>query len=286
MIRSLKKIMPILMCLAIISCFFICLSSENTYAGTDKLKSPVISSIKTIDDISIKVSWNKVSAATKYYVYRSTSKYGKYVKVATVQKSKTYYIDKKIKNKVMYYYKVKSIATKIENNSSYSQCKNMKVHFSGGIESTLSTKVDLQKGAVGVFNIKPYGKWWERDNGEIFWELLTDGISEDDINISWEEYYEEDGSINLFVFVNNVPDNIESATLCVYISGHKDLYKKYLKIYFDNNDYSYYQGNSAVIDIGTYYDIIPDGAWYYPDSELWSYEYTKQDLYKVFTQIS
>lgn len=52
------------------------------------------------------ISWKKVSGATGYYVYRSTSKNGTYKKIATV-KRKTTYIDKKsLKSKKYYYYKV------------------------------------------------------------------------------------------------------------------------------------------------------------------------------------
>lgn len=52
------------------------------------------------------ISWRKVSGATGYYVYRSTSKNGTYKKIATV-KGKTTYVDKKsLKSKKYYYYKV------------------------------------------------------------------------------------------------------------------------------------------------------------------------------------
>lgn len=55
----------------------------------------------------IKLSWDK-TGGNGYYIYRSTSKNGKYKKIATIKKnSTTYYIDKKIKKKKTYYYKVK-----------------------------------------------------------------------------------------------------------------------------------------------------------------------------------
>lgn len=55
---------------------------------------------------SAALRWKKVSNATGYYIYRSTSKDGLYKKVATVT-GKTSYTDKKsLKNSGYYYYKI------------------------------------------------------------------------------------------------------------------------------------------------------------------------------------
>jgi hypothetical protein len=55
----------------------------------------------------VKLSWKKVSGATGYYVYRSTSKSGKYTKIATIKKGSTVtYTNKNLKSKQTYYYKV------------------------------------------------------------------------------------------------------------------------------------------------------------------------------------
>lgn len=51
-----------------------------------------------------RVSWNKVSGASGYYVYRSDSINGKYKKIATT--TKTNYYDKKAKEGITYYYKI------------------------------------------------------------------------------------------------------------------------------------------------------------------------------------
>lgn len=52
----------------------------------------------------VKVTWNKVSGAAGYNVYRSTKKFGTYSKVGTA--SKASFTDKKIKAGKTYYYKV------------------------------------------------------------------------------------------------------------------------------------------------------------------------------------
>ena len=57
---------------------------------------------------SIKITWKK-TGGSGCYIYRSTTKNGKYTKIATV-KGKTSFIDKKIKKGKAYYYKVKPFA--------------------------------------------------------------------------------------------------------------------------------------------------------------------------------
>ena len=57
------------------------------------------------------VTWNKISGAGGYEVYRATSKNGKYTKAATVKAGKTTYTDAKLKAKKTYYYKVRAYKT-------------------------------------------------------------------------------------------------------------------------------------------------------------------------------
>ncbi len=76
------------------------------------------------------VKWKKVSKASGYYVYRSTSKNGKYKKVATIKKGSTVkYVDKKLKSNKKYYYKVKAYTTTngIKAEGSFSKVKSVKV---------------------------------------------------------------------------------------------------------------------------------------------------------------
>ena len=73
--------------------------------ATRKLSATEITSLKG-GTHSANLRWKKVSNATGYYIYRSTSENGYYKKVATV-KGKTSYTDKKsLKNYGYYYYKI------------------------------------------------------------------------------------------------------------------------------------------------------------------------------------
>lgn len=69
-----------------------------------------------------KVSWKKVSGATKYEVYRSTKKSSGFTKIKTV--SGTSYVDKTAKKGTTYYYKV--VAVKGSAKSAYSNTVKMK----------------------------------------------------------------------------------------------------------------------------------------------------------------
>lgn len=71
---------------------------NNTIISGFKLKS---------QKKQVNLSWKTVAAADGYYIYRATSINGKYTKVKTISKnSTTSYIDKVVKSKKQYYYKV------------------------------------------------------------------------------------------------------------------------------------------------------------------------------------
>lgn len=91
-----KKLLS--MALAICLCFTV--AGIPAYAAGGL----TISSVKQLNYDTLKVDWN--DTASKYTVYRATSKAGTYKKVATV--SKSLYSDKKIKQNKTYYYKVKA----------------------------------------------------------------------------------------------------------------------------------------------------------------------------------
>ena len=72
-----------------------------------------------------KLTWNTVTGASKYEVYRATSSGGTYTKVATTT-AKTY-TDKTAKAGKTYYYKVKAVSkVKTSANSAYSAVKSIK----------------------------------------------------------------------------------------------------------------------------------------------------------------
>jgi len=70
---------------------------------------PAISSVKRTAYNKLKITWKKVSGASGYRIYRSTSPNGTYKKIATVRSSKKlYYTDKKRTCGKTYYYKVRA----------------------------------------------------------------------------------------------------------------------------------------------------------------------------------
>lgn len=71
-------------------------------------KMPAPSSVKAVSGgyNSIKITWKKVNNTTTYYVYRATSKNGKYKRIGTAKENS--YTDKKLSTGKTYYYKVKS----------------------------------------------------------------------------------------------------------------------------------------------------------------------------------
>ena len=74
---------------------------------------------------NVKLTWDKISGATKYEVYRATSKDGTYKLVKTT--SSASYTDKDVKSGKTYYYKVKAIHSTSSANSAYSSIDSIKV---------------------------------------------------------------------------------------------------------------------------------------------------------------
>jgi hypothetical protein len=70
------------------------------------LKNPTIKSVAN-DTSGVKITWSKASGASKYYVYRKTSKSGKWSYIGSTKT--TSYTDKKVSNGKKYYYAVKSM---------------------------------------------------------------------------------------------------------------------------------------------------------------------------------
>ena len=97
---------------------------------TASLSTPKISSVKSTVKNKATVKWGTVKNATKYEVYRSTSKKGTYTKVATVSAKTKSYTDKKVTGGKTYYYKIRAYKTTeagADSYSSYSTVKSVKV---------------------------------------------------------------------------------------------------------------------------------------------------------------
>ena len=86
------------------------IDGKKVYSGYDKKglsgKLNTTVSLKTKNN-TVSVSWKKTNGASGYYIYRATSKKGKYSKIKTITSGKILkYIDKKVKSGKSYYYKV------------------------------------------------------------------------------------------------------------------------------------------------------------------------------------
>lgn len=104
-------------------------SYSDVKSLTTKTSTPKISKLSTKSKKAT-IQWNKISGATGYEIYMSTSKNGKYSKITTVKKGTTvkYTKTKLTKNKT-YYFKVRAYKTINKKNiySSYSDAKAIKV---------------------------------------------------------------------------------------------------------------------------------------------------------------
>jgi arabinogalactan endo-1,4-beta-galactosidase len=85
-------------------------STEAPTSSTVKLSKTKVSVANAKS--GVKISWNKVSNAAGYYVYRKAGS-GSWKKIATVSSNKTSYTDKKVTNNKTYRYKVKSYNGKV-----------------------------------------------------------------------------------------------------------------------------------------------------------------------------
>ena len=84
-----------------------------------KLGSPEVTISNVASSGKVKLSWDKISGASKYEVWRATSQNGTYTKLTTT--TKTSVTDSKATAGKTYYYKVKAIYSNSSANSAYSE---------------------------------------------------------------------------------------------------------------------------------------------------------------------
>lgn len=104
----------------------------ETAAAGSALKKPVIVQITNGKSGKLSITWNRVTGASGYELYRSTSKKGKYKKVKQFGSGgKVSYTDTKLKNGKKYYYKLRA----------YKKNRKKKVYSSwSAIKSKQATK--------------------------------------------------------------------------------------------------------------------------------------------------
>lgn len=84
-------------------------SSYCTIKSGWAVKKAVIRSVSSHTSTSLRLKWKMVANAYGYRIQRSTSKKGTYKTVAELKKNKTYYVDKGVKAKKKYYYRIQAL---------------------------------------------------------------------------------------------------------------------------------------------------------------------------------
>ena len=98
---------------------------SNVLYRTVDCARPVVTASNVASSGKIKLTWETVDGATKYEVYRATSKSGTYTKLGTT--TKTYYTNSSATAGKTYYYKVKAVCSKTTSgNSAYSSVVSIK----------------------------------------------------------------------------------------------------------------------------------------------------------------
>lgn len=106
-------------------------------------KTTVTASYKNYSTATIK--WKKVSGASGYVIYRSTSKNGKYTNIATIKKTgTTSYTDKNLTTGKTYYYKIRA----------YKNINGKKIY--GGYSNIDSVKITLKAPVISSITVKDY----------------------------------------------------------------------------------------------------------------------------------
>lgn len=76
-----------------------------------------------------KVSWSKAKGADGYQIYRSTKKFGKYKKVKQTGKDSESYVNKKLKKRAVYYYKMRAVSDNGKEHSSFTKPEKVVVKY-------------------------------------------------------------------------------------------------------------------------------------------------------------
>ncbi len=93
-------------------------SYSNTLSGWAVPKTS-ITSVSSKTSTSLMIRWKKVNNAYAYRIQRATSKKGKYKTIATVKNGGSSYIDKNLRQKKTYYYKIQ-VMNRVNNKTGYS----------------------------------------------------------------------------------------------------------------------------------------------------------------------
>ena len=113
---------------------------SSIISATCDCAQPVIKLSNVASSGKIKISWSKITGATKYEVYRATSSSGKYTKLKST--TATSYTDTTAKAGTKYYYKVVAIGKTSAANSAYSAVKNLTCDLAQPVVKITTSKGD------------------------------------------------------------------------------------------------------------------------------------------------
>ena len=130
----------------------------NTNDNTDSLQALKVKT-NLVNITQTKLTWNKVSHASGYDIYRATSQNGTYKKLASVSSAKTSYVDTTCKQGDTYYYKV--IAYNASGTQMTSDIQSKKIPV---------VETDYSIAASTISSVEKSGK-----NIVIRWEKITKG---------------------------------------------------------------------------------------------------------------
>ena len=116
-------------------------SSASAYdsRGINYLKTPEVS-LKAASS-GVKVSWDKVSGATSYYVYRKAGNATSWSKIATTSGSS--YTDKNVKSGTTYKYCIKALNSSVQSKAGSTSYKTIKFLSAPTISSVSSSKTGI-----------------------------------------------------------------------------------------------------------------------------------------------
>lgn len=242
-------------------------STMSVSFGATRIGKPTIH-VDVYQDDYIKISWNECKGATKYQIYRSTSKTKNYKKIATV--SDSMYWDYTAKNKTRYYYKVRGVKGSVHGR--FSKPKSQKINFSGSL-SVSKSKITLQKGSQAVLFVKTKGT-----NDSI---IATGDSSVLDYEWGLDT---EDGYYPLYISAKKM--RTKAAYITLYFEEHPHPIRVKIKVNFDNTSKEEislskiraYPNLSAVPDFGAMVGVRP--------ARVSGYNYFMRDCLYVYPESS
>lgn len=118
-------------------------------------KLPVPKMQAKIVDNAVKISWNKVSGATGYEIYRATSENGKYTKISDAPANWISLTNKSVEKGNTYYYKMRAVKTEANGAKVYSEySKVMSAKIPGGTISTFRAPTSVRTEGINDTSIR------------------------------------------------------------------------------------------------------------------------------------